>query len=246
VDLTYEQLFDILRREKGRDELQQLDSAFYDGVRGFLSTKEDQIRLAQSEHGVASLAAQRAHIELTNAKKILKELYERRERKIVTMALHRTRTESAIIDHETLLPEEKGLLEELVHLLVDGRERILSRIELRTPMIVTPPRQYAITRDEDEPRVRDDEPRTFAVESKPLEPKRVVERVQASRATETSAGDTFTTEETNIKVRFLAPVPKFVGKDLRVFGPFEEGATAELPDVIAQILIKKGRAQEMD
>jgi DNA replication initiation complex subunit (GINS family) len=234
--ITYEQLFDTLRREKSRDDLQKLDKMFYDSVRTFLAIKEDMIR-AESTQGINSLAAQRASIEYQNVKKILKELYERRERKIITMALHRTRTETAVVDNDALLPEERMFLESLVHLMLQNREQTLSGVEMREPMIVTPMRQYA-------PTTYDQDIRQGSV-SASYEEEAPKEQTVSSRSMEEAPGDTFSSEETTVHVRFLAPIPKFVGKDLRVFGPYEADSSAELPDEIAQILIRKGRAQEI-
>lgn len=225
MEITYEQLFDTLRREKSKDDLQKLEKDFYDRVRIFLSIKQDTIQAEGASHGIHSLAAQRAQIEYQNTKKIIKELYERRERKIVTLAMHRTRTEAAMMDADVLLPEEKVFLEALVHLLVQQREQAFSAIESRAAMVVTP-----TTYDQD-------------IVHKPS-PEQAYE--QPYRV-EVTAGDTYSsTPENGVKVRFLAPVPKFVGKDLRVFGPFEEGQTTTLPEEIAAILVKKGRAQEID
>ena len=54
-----------------------------------------------------------------------------------------------------------------------------------------------------------------------------------------------TEESSNKLVRFLHPVPKFVGKELEIYGPFEEDDMANLPHEIAELLIHKGRAEEM-
>jgi len=51
-------------------------------------------------------------------------------------------------------------------------------------------------------------------------------------------------EETKL-VRFIHSVPRFVGRHLEVYGPFEDDDTANLPEEIADILIKKGRAEEI-
>ena len=40
-------------------------------------------------------------------------------------------------------------------------------------------------------------------------------------------------------------MPKFVGRDLEVYGPFEEEDIANLPGEIADILILKNRAEEI-
>ena len=230
--VTYEQLFDTLRREKSRDDLQKLDKEFYEKVRIFLSTKQDMILSEGNLQGMNSLAAQRAQIEFQNVKKILKEIYERRERKIITLALHRTRTEAAVIDHDLLLPEEKVFLESMVHLMVQNREQVLSALESREPIIITPRTTYS------SPTSYDQEMPSGTT---------VPVRAAAADDIEVTAGDTYSDQpEEGVQVRFVAPVPKFVGRDLRVFGPYEEGATALLPGNIAQILIKKGRAQEVD
>jgi len=47
-------------------------------------------------------------------------------------------------------------------------------------------------------------------------------------------------------IRFLHAVPSFVGKELEVYGPFEEEDMAHLPREIAELLIKKGRAEEIN
>ncbi len=46
-------------------------------------------------------------------------------------------------------------------------------------------------------------------------------------------------------VRFISAVPKFVGPELEVYGPFEPEDMASLPKKMANILVKKGRAEFM-
>ena len=46
-------------------------------------------------------------------------------------------------------------------------------------------------------------------------------------------------------IRFLSPVPKFLGKELETYGPFGEDDVANLPSEIAAILIAKGRVEEI-
>ena len=47
------------------------------------------------------------------------------------------------------------------------------------------------------------------------------------------------------RVRFLHPVPKFIGQELESYGPFEEEDMATLPSEIADVLISKERAEEI-
>ena len=52
-------------------------------------------------------------------------------------------------------------------------------------------------------------------------------------------------ERTSKLVRFLYSVPKFVGKELEEYGPFEEEDIANLPAEIAKVLLDKGRVEEI-
>ena len=49
-----------------------------------------------------------------------------------------------------------------------------------------------------------------------------------------------------IKVKFKAHVPKFVGKMMEIYGPYEEGDEEELPEIIANILVNKDRAEKLN
>ena len=67
------------------------------------------------------------------------------------------------------------------------------------------------------------------------------------------ANEKISNEEANKKeetkntklVRFLYAVPKFVGKELEEYGPFGEEDIANLPSEIADVLIGKGRVEEI-
>jgi len=50
-------------------------------------------------------------------------------------------------------------------------------------------------------------------------------------------------EEESIKrIKILKNLPKFVGVDLKVYGPFKEGDSIELPEKEAQLLVRRGIA----
>jgi len=52
-------------------------------------------------------------------------------------------------------------------------------------------------------------------------------------------------DDTAKSVRFIKPVPKFLGPELETYGPFEEQDIASLPSKVANILIRKERAEEI-
>lgn len=54
------------------------------------------------------------------------------------------------------------------------------------------------------------------------------------------------TDAEYVRVRFCDRVPEVTGVDLEVYGPFEEGDTAEIPKDNADILIARGKAETIE
>ena len=77
-------------------------------------------------------------------------------------------------------------------------------------------------------------------ESVPAIEERKAENEKMERAEEKSEAR----KDTKL-VRFVHAVPKFVGKELEEYGPFEEDDIANLPNEIADVLMLKGRAEEI-
>jgi DNA replication initiation complex subunit (GINS family) len=133
VVITYETLFDILRREKDREELQKLDASFYTDVVNYIREKKEAL-IAGQETLFSEEDRDKTEIQLQNIKRILKELYNRREKKIIDTAIMKSRTNSDIIDGSAMLDEEKMLFSEITKKLNCSRAGILFNIlEGRTP-----------------------------------------------------------------------------------------------------------------
>jgi hypothetical protein len=47
------------------------------------------------------------------------------------------------------------------------------------------------------------------------------------------------------RVKFLAPVDQFVGQELELYGPFEQGEEAELPATVAEVLLAQKSAMDV-
>ena len=125
VNITYETLFEILRREKDKEELQKLSDSFFNDVIIYLEDKKK----ALSDVTLQSFGdKKKLEEEFGNIKKILKDLYERREKKIVNLALNISRTKSNLIDTSGLLKEEKELFDSLMKALDNGRECIVNKL----------------------------------------------------------------------------------------------------------------------
>lgn len=205
VTITYETLFELLRREKERSELQLLDSSFFNNLLRYLKDKQTIINKQQTDLFSAEEKKKTAE-QLENIKKIIKELYDKREKKILSMAIDKSKNKSSIIDNSVFLKEEKELFDNVVKILDMGRENILfNLINLKEPT---------------------------SLQSLSLEKKEIKEEKKEKK------------KDTKL-VRFLSAIPKFVGKELEEYGPFEEEDIASLPVEIANVLINKGRAEEI-
>jgi DNA replication factor GINS len=202
INVTYDTLFEVLLKEKNRAELQKLEADFFSNIADYL--KEKKAALSKERLDVFSEEEkEKTEKQIRNIHKILKELYERREKKLLDLAMIKARSSSAAIDTAAMLAEEKRVFDELTNLLSSYRENTLTKV-INGQL---PQRQKG-----------------EAEKAKPAE----TEKPKAEKV-----------------VRFIHEVPKFLGKELEVYGPFNADDTATLPAEIADILITKGRAEEI-
>ena len=137
IAITYETLFELLRREKTREELQKIDAEFYQDVVNYL---QEKLRLLEAQKNKTDLFAveerMKAEKQMQNIKKIIKEIYERREKKIISMATDASRTFSTIVDTSAMLAKEKQFFDALVETLNRFRKGILwNMLEAQMPNI---------------------------------------------------------------------------------------------------------------
>ena len=125
IIITYETLFEMFRKEKNRGELQELVEDFYVNVVKYLKQKQDILDKSPDSNLFAEEEKVRTEKQVFNIKKLLRDLYERREKKIFEMALSKSRNPKLLIDESALLDEEKIVYQSLITQLKDGRENIL-------------------------------------------------------------------------------------------------------------------------
>ena len=191
VNITYELLFDLLRRERSRDDLQPLDPSFYDDVLAYLWEKKSFLDQSASSDGVFSSSDfEAARIQFQNIKRLLKELYDRREKKIINLAITKTRTGSLLVDTSNMLPSEKEFFDAVCDLLSRYRKELLDSL------LSLSRKPASFSQSDDSDRV--------------------------------------------VMVRVLKDIPKFLGKDKVVYGPFKPEDVVSLPFFIASLLSEKG------
>jgi len=136
VKIVFETLYEILRREKYKNELQQLEPTFYADVVKYLAEKTSMLESQQSRSSIfASTELQKTQKTVENVKKILKELYERRESKITQLA-RVAALMGETVELPEILPEEKGLFREVRDTLNKYRLGVLNNVlETNMPKI---------------------------------------------------------------------------------------------------------------
>ena len=223
IILTYETLYEILRKERSKDELQRLDEGFLANALSYLKEKQLLYDESMRKTDIFSVADRdKLSTQLYNIRKLMRELYEKREKKILDMAVNRSKTNSAIIDTSNLLSHEKELFGSFVEVLDRFRKGVLhSMLELKEPMQM-PATNSAVCQQ-------------------------AASGEQAAQLLQTA--QTANEEENEKKtrfVKFVQPIEQFVGSELELYGPFEPESKAYLPTAIADILINDGRATEIE
>lgn len=129
IKITYNTLFELLRRERTRHELQGLDVAFYDDVVSYLKDKSS-IKNTQSSSGDSMFLHEENQRQLENARRIIKHIYDKRERKIVQLAMDASAQMTSdgkklVIDKSALLEVERKYFDELMRIMEKYRKAVL-------------------------------------------------------------------------------------------------------------------------
>jgi len=129
VIITYETLYELLRKEKYRKELQKLEESFLVDVQNYISQKKAILESQQKKESIFSLSeVSKTQKQLENVGKILRNLYDYRENKIIQLAVFRSRVNKNLDDKSTLLNEEAELIEELTKTLKKYRTKLLEKL----------------------------------------------------------------------------------------------------------------------
>ncbi|PIZ50937.1 hypothetical protein COY27_05310 [Candidatus Woesearchaeota archaeon CG_4_10_14_0_2_um_filter_33_13] len=257
IKITLETLYDVLRNEKKREDLQKLDDTFYIDVvmylrekNAFLDTKRDKDDL------FASAEREKLEYEIRSIKRILKEIYEKREKKILDITLNRSRTNSDIIDTSSMLKEEKDFYDKILEIMDQYRSGILFQLFKAELPSLMPRTHYS------EPynslkatpaiKLTDSRDTTSSVsnfdEADDLD--------DPSTDTSKSSNKTINISEKHkpdkkevvplTRIKITRPMPSFVWKDMKVYGPFDIGEEVDIFPEVADLMIRKGRAEKVE
>ncbi len=240
IKITLETLYDLLRNEKKREDLQKLDATFFLDVLNYL--REKQVLLESKQQSAEIFAAaerDKLDYELRSIRRILKDLYERREKKVLEIALNKSRTGSDIIDISAMLYEEKEFYQKALKIMNEFRQGILGNL-LRREMPKIPEQTTLVA----SPAAQAEGTQATLARSParmPSMPPPAAMPATEMHATEESHQAAEGTEQ-KTKIKFVHPLPSFVWKDMKVYGPFDTGEETEIYPEVAELIVKKGRA----
>lgn len=244
INITYETLYEIMRTERTREELQELSPAFYQDVVVYLSRIK---RLYEDASSSGDDEGRDDHQrQLRNVKNLIKEIYDRRETKIIHLALMVSRTSTATSEVDMLLPHERELYDQCLRVINHYRSHVLkATLDGTTPTTV---QQFTAPAAKPLPKTPSDDASVHHSVTPPQrEPKETVhikKQSEEEKAAQSDEAQTLSAPSTKKQVMFLQEVPKFLGKELEVYGPYAPSDTAQLPSYLADILIAKGKAKE--
>ncbi|HLC71747.1 MAG TPA: hypothetical protein VJI32_07080, partial [Candidatus Nanoarchaeia archaeon] len=136
------------------------------------------------------------------------------EKKIIDITLNKSRTGSDIIDTSALLHEEREFHQKLLLILDDYRKGVVMNL--------------------------------FQGHMPHIPDQRVVEIIppQKEMAPLAPAAQNNITSDSKspTKIKFIMPMPSFVWKDLKQYGPFDTGEELEIYPEVAELIVRKGRA----
>jgi len=126
INITYELLFEKMRNEKNNTELQKLPDNFYELVVEYIKGKQDLLK--KDDELFSANEKKQVFMMLENLEKILKDLYERREKKIIDLAIVKSKTRSSLVDTSTMQDNEILFFEKILMILDNFRNNILSNV----------------------------------------------------------------------------------------------------------------------
>ncbi len=218
--ITYETFRKFQRYERDNKQLQELPEDFYQSCAEWMKRKEKIYEETKDPMIIK---------EIENVMTIIKDILDRRERKLLLLAMHSVRGNAV---PQNLLPFEAKHFDIIVEHLREMREGILSQIKG--------------TGEEKSGEEKKEEPKEEKVVEK--EPKEETKK-------EEDAAEELKKDEKLPKikqlegfklVRILEEIPQFLGTDGRSYGPFKPEDLVTLEEKVADLIINKNKAEPVN
>lgn len=206
-EISYKTLRKIQQAEKNSPQITKINNEFYQDVTRFLHELETRLGKEKKPQKQMLLAE-----ECQNIEKIIRNIYEQREKKIMLAAIAKARGGNPTI--KTLLPEEKIFFDELYHNVVLFRKKIFMQDQEDEKEI-----------DQKE-EVKPASEKTKNVSSKKKERKIKEEKIKQDKP------------NMHPILRIVDEIPSFVGTDNNTYS-LHKGDILSLPKDMADMLLNK-------
>ena len=209
--LTFKFLRELQKKERASRELEKLDNDFYSQVSGYMEKKMG-LDLKNNQD-----FAERRDLEHT--KIIIGDILNRRERKVINLAVLNVR---GTIMPKNILPEEKELFEKIKSAVTKYRSNL----------------EFVFYENEEKKETAEENAKEETEKENNKD-----EKDKKTEKSETEHTDNNTKTDTT-KIKILGAVPEFVADDGESYGPFEEGEIVDIPQSAASILINIKKAKK--
>lgn len=125
--ITYQEIYDYLRKEKYNEALQELPDNFLKDLSGYIEDKKQV--LAKENTSLFSDTLKVTRKQLDNAISLIKEIFSIRNKKVLNLSFAAAITGVSKRDTENLMDHEKSLFESTVKQLEENQKKILTYFE---------------------------------------------------------------------------------------------------------------------
>jgi len=126
--ITYQEIYDILRKEKYNEALQPLPKNFLADVAIYIKEKKEIVNREQQGKNLFSDTVRMTRKQLDNALTIIKEIIAIRERKVLNLAFTASMTGISKRDTEYLLKHESELFEITTQKLEQNQQEVIRNL----------------------------------------------------------------------------------------------------------------------
>lgn len=234
--ITYEAIREVQRAEQS-EKLQKLPAGFFEAVKNWIEYKKnkgDELSLR----------------EIESAKKLLEDIINRRQRKLLIYAIGTVRGD---LPPEDLDEDEKEFFERAVQLVREFRSRMSDKIltddglvqkrlsEVSKILNELNEKNASVEETANKETARVEKSELRQNEAKPIDG--VSEKKEEKLLL--GPGHSAIEEKPRKGIKLLVDLPKFVDSDLNSYGPFKAGEIIHVPDNVKELLIKKKAAEEI-
>lgn len=223
--ITYETFRKFQKQERDSDNLQKLPEDFFQSCAEWIKRKSKAYQETQDTMVIK---------ELENVMIIIKDILDRRERKLLMMAMNTVRSDAV---PRNLHPFEEKYFDCAVENIKKMRENVLKII--KDEASGEEPKKEAEEKLEESAKQE-----KIKEEIKEVPQEKLPKTRQEKSVYEPQEELPKIVEPPGFKfVRILDEIPKFLGTDGKAYGPFKQDDMVTLEERIAELLVEKGKAE---